>query len=168
MGKEQTAQALYYSQTALIETIVVILREFSLEELYALMRVRAWQWRRKTSIRLESYAMLIALWRMALAKSFPKQWEMIFIGFLERLECTGLCTMKEVPLLQEAIAEYIGLFDKHGENDFLPAVDCFCQRLAGKKCGLDETFSIRQRKSLLFFRAAYESIFKHMVVESYL
>lgn len=113
--------------------------------------------RRKKTLR-ELRALSIALWGLALQKSFPQDAGEFFVRYVETdalLNATG----KEPGKLRQRLEEYIQLLDIKKDRDFLPVAGHLAEKITPKSKDLART----RLKLSLIIRNLYNLIFTRLV-----
>lgn len=113
--------------------------------------------RRKKTLR-ELRALCIALWGLALQKSFPQDAGQFFVHYAETdpmLTAKG----KGPGLLRQRLEEYIQLLDVKKDKDFLPVAGHLAEKITPKSKDLPRT----RFKLSLIIRNLYNLIFNKLV-----
>lgn len=126
-------------------------------ELAALDVSRLYPSRRKRVLR-EFQGLAIALWRLALLKSFPNDAERFFQEFLEKSPIMNTLDSSGEEM-QLRVREYVELLEPKKDKDFFPVADYLADVLALSD---DEVHRLRLKISLLM-RTTYARIFEKLV-----
>ena len=111
--------------------------------------------KRRRSCR-EFTAMSVALWKLALERSFPEQEAEIFSLFMETSPILGKRSRRKK--LQQLIQTYLDLCAVKRVADFTPVA----QHMAEALCGGDQRKSLQLKLSLAI-RRIYQNIFAYLI-----
>jgi hypothetical protein len=112
---------------------------------------------RRKQMRLEFQGLVIGLWRLALARSFPKDGGQIFEGYLERCLDQSGKKAKQAQLVVERARQYAEMLALRGDTDFSEVSRHMTSFLdlpesARKGATLKLALEIRQMYNLIFER----------------
>ncbi|WP_353118970.1 hypothetical protein [Nitratidesulfovibrio sp.] len=116
--------------------------------------------RRKRALQ-DLRALFIALWRLALRRSFPNDHEVIFETFLERFQQAPArnADRREAAALTEKVRGYVGMLEHKGDADFSEAAHHLVSLLS---LGDAEAKALRLRLAL-HIRSTYKLIFDKLI-----
>ena len=104
----------------------------------------------------EFTAMSVALWRLALERSFPDQQAEIFELFMESSPLLGKRSRRRK--MHQLVRFYLDLCEARRDTDFTP----LAKHMADTFCGGDQRKSLQLKLSLTI-RRIYQNIFDHLI-----
>lgn len=107
-----------YSSDELIRIFSALLESYDFEYELSLFGLKRHQFLKKKKARRELTALFIALWNLALQKSFPAERELVFEEFVNRYSYSARGSNKSVDLLLRSIEVYVTLLQKNKDKDF--------------------------------------------------
>lgn len=143
------------------ETIVtrfqVLLSSFDYLEELDILGVGKYSFKKKKKLITEVKALYIALWKIALEKSFPESWNIYFNLFLEELGNHLKCNTQTVQFVIRRIDVYDTLLAPKKENNFSEVARQLVSLYIKKKEDLESpilkfSLKIRQVYTLIFNR----------------
>ncbi len=105
------------SHDKVVETFEILLDGFSFEREMKLLDVGRLHVFRRRNVLTEYKALCVALWGLALERSFPEEHSVILDTYLAQLNDQGK-SRKTKAMPRELILAYIELLATHKENDF--------------------------------------------------
>lgn len=154
----KTSRSLCPVETVHAHFAALLLEETFEQELLAL-GIGKLRFRHRKEVVASLRALHVALWRLALIRSFPNEYETIFSLFLESLrERSGASRiLPEIP--EQEIRDHVERLQCHGANDFTDVAAYLVSRF---KLGKPDDAAARLRLILLI-RRAYTTIFDHLI-----
>lgn len=144
-----------YSTNERIDNFNALLKSYDFSTEVALFGLKRYQFlRRKVALR-ELKAAFIALWNLALTKSFPDDNTLVFEEFLSRYSYVVEGSNKDAQLLLQKVAVYDTLMQKKGDKDFSEVADFMAdlvltEKTTKKRIGLKLALALRAMYSLIF------------------
>lgn len=153
------AAPLHYSSDEVIRNFTAVLGSYTFSQEMQALRVGKLQFLRKKKVLREFTALFIALWRIALDKSFPEDADLIFEEFQSRLSNYLNQSSKNTKLLLQQIAVYQTLLEKKRDADFSEVAVFITQQLETDPAEQLKT----KHKLALLTRSAYKLIFDRLI-----
>ncbi|MFV0422013.1 hypothetical protein [Oleidesulfovibrio sp.] len=153
------AEPLHYSSDEVIRNFTAVLGSYTFVQEMQTLRVGRLQFRKKKKVLREFTALFIALWRIALDKSFPEDAELIFEEFVSRLSNHLNQSSKNTKLLLQQIEVYQTLLDEKRDADFSEVAVFITQQLETDPAEQLKT----KHKLALLIRATYTLIFDRLI-----
>ncbi|ABB37141.1 hypothetical protein Dde_0340 [Oleidesulfovibrio alaskensis G20] len=148
-----------YSSDEVIRNFTAVLGSYSFIQEMRTLRVGRLQFRRRKKVLREFTALFIALWNLALHKSFPDDAELIFDEFISRLANHCSQSSKNTKLLWQQIQVYQTLLEARKDSDFTEIAAFITGQLE-----TDSTEQLRTKHRLaLLIRGAYSIIFDRLI-----
>lgn len=150
-----------YTTDEVLENFTALLDSFDFAPEIDAMGIGRMQFLRRRRALLDLRALFIALWRLALRRSFPSEFEEIFGTFLKRLQEAPLrsAARKEAATLTEKVTAYVEMLETKGDADFSEAAHHLVSLLS---LGDAEAKALRLRLAL-HLRSAYKLIFEKLI-----
>lgn len=140
-----------------LANFAVLMEDFDFAAILELMGIGRFQFLRRKQMLAELKGLYIALWRLALARSFPRYADDMFTIFLRRYtRAHGERTGAEVG---ERATQYWGMILPHGDGDF-NNVAFHLAELLGQGQKDDRALTLRLA---LQIRSAYRLIFERLI-----
>ncbi len=152
-------QPIEYSSDELIRTFSVLLQSYDLERELAFLGIGRFQFTKRKKARRELTALFIALWGLALQKSFPSEHLLVYEEFLSRYPYTAKGSNKNVELLLRSVEVYTTLLDKHKDKDFSEVAEFLTGVLPVETPEKEKA----RLKMALGIRAMYRLIFDRLI-----
>lgn len=150
---------LTYSSDELIRNFNAILESYGFEQELAILDIKRHQFMRKKAAMKEFVPLFIALWKLALAKSFPDEAELYYEAFLSRHSNVFRGSQKETARHLQRIEVYNTLMQEKKDGDF-SAIAAFCT----DKLVTDDSKRPRATlKMALAIRAMYNLVFERLI-----
>lgn len=153
--------AITYDESALIEDALksfgAIIDDTDYASIFEMMGIGKFQFLRRKQMRLELGGLRMAIWRLALARSFPNDADYMFTEFLRRYVQTH--TDKQSVLMARRAREYWGMLLPGGDADFHAVAHHLASFLATHP---DENKSLTL-KLALYIRNDYKFIFERLI-----
>lgn len=140
-----------------LANFAVLMEDFDFAALLEMMGLGRFQFLRKKQMLLELKGLYIALWRLALARSFPKYADDMLTIFLRRY---GRAHGDKLgALISERTSQYWGMILPHGDGDFNNVARHLVE-LLGREQGDPRALTL---KLALHIRSAYQLIFERLI-----
>ena len=107
-----------YTIEEVVDNFQVLLEHMNFEQELALLGIGQVRFLLRRKLKIEWQTLVIALWRLALERSFPHDGQVIFETFLKR-RTAGL-SLKQAGNFAERIRTYVESLQSHGDADFVP------------------------------------------------
>jgi len=148
-----------YTSDELIRTFSALLDSYSFEHELAILGVKRHHLLKKRKALREFSALFIALWGLALQKSFPAERDMVFDEFVSRYSYSAKGSNKEVTLLVRSIEVYATLLEKNRDKDFSEIARFVTDMLMEESPARDRA----RLKTALGIRAMFNLIFDKLI-----
>ena len=109
-----------YTVDEVVDTFTALLASLDFDHELALLGVGRFRFIRRKRLVHELRALAVALWKLALERSFPEVSERIFSHFLER-ESAGFRNPERGQRFEKTVLAYVALLAKRREADFTEA-----------------------------------------------
>ncbi|UZP66509.1 hypothetical protein N1030_12945 [Desulfovibrio mangrovi] len=152
-------QQTQYTSDELIRIFTALLDSYDFEAEVAIFGFRKHQFIKKKKALRELAALFIALWDLALQKSFPTERELVFEEFVNRYSYSAKGSNKDVELQLRSIEVYVTLLQKNRDKDF-SEVAAFLADLMLEDQGAKDRARL---KLALAIRAMFRLIFDRLI-----
>lgn len=140
-----------------LEKFIYFLEDIDFAVEMELMGIGRLQFMRRRQMLIEWKAIYIALWRLALASSFPEDASRMFDAFLNTYK--KLHSDKISVSVVERAREYWGMIQPHGDSDFNDIARHLCSFFGQEK----QDMRSLNLKIVLHVRKAYRIIFDKLI-----
>jgi hypothetical protein len=155
MSSESLSPA--YTVEEVVDNFQVLLEHMDFGQELALLGVGQVRFLLRRKLKTEWQTLMIALWRLALERSFPHDGQVIFDTFLERH--TAGVTTKQTKIVMARVRLYVASVQSHGDADFMPAGE----RLLGVIKPTAAAAPALQLRVALRIRTLYTLIFDRLI-----
>jgi hypothetical protein len=146
-----------YTIEEVVDNFQVLLDHMDFEQEMALLGVGPARFLLRRKLKAEWQTLVIALWRLALERSFPHDGQIIFDTFLER-RTAGL-NVKQTNNFTARVRAYVESVQSHGDADFMPTGE----RLLGVVKPATAAAPALQLRVALRIRTLYTLIFDRLI-----
>jgi hypothetical protein len=141
-----------------VDNFNALLEQTDFEQELAMSGIKRMRFVTRRRMKAEWLAIYIALWRLALDRSFPADGDAIFKTFIEH-RIGKIKQARKAELFISHIMEYVEMFRLKGNNDFsLPAEHLTAKLMLSEQ----EAQSVRM-KMILRLRELYKLIFDRLI-----
>lgn len=147
-----------YDITEVLDNFDALLRGVNFDTEMRIMGVSKWRFFARRTLLLELRALYMALWHLALLRSFPDAAHTIFAAFMQRHTARAPHNAREARLRDRA-QQYIDMLGETGDRNFT-AVSRHLLALRSLDEGTLKTLSLRLA---LHLRATYTLIFDRLI-----
>lgn len=156
---ENTAEIL--NQDALVEealaNFMALIEDTDYDAIFSMMGIGRFQFLRRKQIKMEIAALRMALWRLALGRSFPDDADNMFTIFLERYKSCH--PQRHGPMVAHRAREYWGMIQPKGDSDF----NGVARHLASFLTSDEYNIHSLPLKLALYIRRDYRFIFDRLI-----
>jgi len=152
-------QQTQYSSDELIRIFAALLESYDFENELAMLALKRHQFLKKRKALREFTALFIALWGLALQKSFPEDRDLVFEEFVNRFSYSAKGSNKDVELLLRSIEVYTTLLEKNRDRDFSEVATFITNLLLEDAPHKDKA----RLKLALAIRAMFKLIFERLI-----
>ena len=146
-----------YTIEEVVENFQALLEQMDFKQELMLIGVSRVQFLLRRKLKTEWLTLVIALWRLALERSFPYDGQIIFDTFLER-RTAGL-SRKRAARFTERVQTYVKSLQSHGDNDFMPPGELLLRLIKPSAAAVP---ALRLRVAL-HIRSLYTLIFDRLI-----
>jgi len=147
-----------YSQTEVLENFQALLDDMDFRREFAILNVGSLHFLLRGRLRKELEALVIALWRLTLERSFPDDWSEILESYIaDRRRTEG--SEKAGKAFEDRVRSYITLLEEKREQDFTGPASRLVD-IAGAASGSKAAL---QLKMALRIRILYKLIFDRLI-----
>lgn len=144
-----------YTLEEVLENFSALLDSLDFSRELALLGVGRLHFKRRNYLTRELRALHIALWHLALQRSFPQEWKILFETFLQRFEDDP----EETRPFSLIVRSYVEMLKEKGDSDFM-GVSAYFINLSKKKTKSSPGQSLRLA---LMIRDNYTMIFERLI-----
>lgn len=148
-----------YATQEIADRFAALLDSFDYEEEYAILKINKIRVGKRRRVINEIKPLYVALWKLALSKSFPDQVEEIFDSFLIDLPKHFRARDKERAFLKSRVEVYNTLLAPNRETNFSEVANQLLESVDKKKT-IDDALSL---KFSLKIRKVYNMIFDQLI-----
>lgn len=152
-------QQTQYTSDELIRIFSALLESYDFEAELAMLGLKKHQFLKKKKALREFTALFIALWDLALQKSFPTERDLVFEEFINRFGYTAKGSNKDVKLLLQSAEVYVTLLQKNRDKDFSEIARFFTDMLLEDTPEKDRA----RLKLALAIRAMFNLVFDKLI-----
>jgi hypothetical protein len=148
-----------YTSDELIRIFLALLDSYDFDAELAIFGFKKHQFIKRKKARRELAALFIALWDLALQKSFPAERELVFEEFISRYAYSAKGNNKDVDLQLRSIDVYVTLLQKKRDSDFSEVASF----LAGLMLEDQDAVDKARLRLALAIRAMFRLIFDRLI-----
>ena len=150
-----------YKSEEVINNFRALLADADMEREFEILKIGRLNIFRRKKAAFELTALYIALWKLALGKSFPNDVEPFYKEYIEDtyVKPEGEALKPSTKSFLEMICGYVSLLERSGDADFTAVAKHLVERFA-KKPGEHKEMEMRL---ILVIRSTYKSIFDRLI-----
>lgn len=150
-----------YSIIEILTNFSVLMEDMNFSNELSILKINKFCFRKRKKAYQHMQAITISLWRLALQRSFPSEYDIIFGAYLCKKNSQIPINKKGIlaPYFQTILQPYIEILHTHGDSDFTEISSHLINTLQLSKVNNDAT----KLKLALTIRNMYNYIFKKLI-----
>lgn len=161
-GREADVVGAEFAERSSVESLVrnfeALLADADLREALDILEVGPFRFSRRRRLKREFRSLYVGLWRLALRRSFPRDYDAVFHAYMER-QAARAKEGDEEYVSVDLVLQYVDKLKEHGDSDFFEVSRHILSLLE-----FDETRTrVLLLKLALHLRRMYRYFFDHLL-----